>query len=66
MDSSLKEKISELEIGDRILWSLCGAYEPLREGILEEISPSGKYVRISSVWRNVCNIVFREKLDRRR
>lgn len=54
-------EINEYEIGERILFRVFGEDE-LRDGIIEEFSPSGEYVKIDGRWYYKDSIYVKEKL----
>ena len=54
----MKDKI---EVGKRILYR--GYYYTIQEGVIQEISPNGKYVKIGGVWYKVGNISILDILE---
>ena len=51
----------ELDLGDRIIYTVFGE-DGLREGQVEEISPTGRYLKINQEWHHVYDIEVKEIL----
>lgn len=51
----------ELSVGDRILYEIWGEDE-LKEGRIEEISPTEKYIKIDGQWYRKYDIKVKEVL----
>lgn len=56
-------KIDEKLIGKRVLWKRWWEHYALNEGVIEEISPSKKYVKISGNWHPIDDIEVLEVLE---
>lgn len=63
-----KIKINEELIGKRVLWKRWWGhyFYVLNEGVVEEMSPSKKYVKIGGNWHTINNIEVLEILENKK
>ena len=50
-------------VGKRVLWKPYRNFSYINEGVVKELSPSGKYVKIGNEWNDTNTVIILEVLS---